>query len=114
VNRRYSESARLLEFALEMGQRVVGSVGEMLPDEAKRHLLNAQREVIQALVIVYEQQAGTRREARRQAPSDLGDEDVVVRSPRSRRKPGEAASSVRPVKVTPTTRPPRSTRIDVQ
>ena len=113
MNRRYSESARLLEFALEMGQRVVGSVGEMLPDDAKRHLLNAQREVIQALVIVYEQLAGTRREARGRGPAGLDDDDVVVRTPRSRRKPGAAASSVSTVKVTPTTRRPRSTRIDV-
>ena len=111
MSRRYSESARLLEFALDMGQRVVGSVSEMLPTEAKRHLLNAQREVIQALVIVYEQQAGTRRQTRRGRPSDLDEEDVVVRSPRSRR----SAEGVAPTRVTAATkRPPRSTKIDIE
>ena len=112
MSRRYSESARLLELALDMGQRVVGSVSERLPAEAKRHLLNAQREVIQALVIVYEQQAGTRRESRRGRPSDLDEEDVVVRSPRGRPR---TAGAVMPTKVTAATkRPPRSTKIDIE
>lgn len=113
MSRRYSETARLLEFALDMGQRVLGSVSEMLPEDARRHLNNAQREVIQALVIVYEQQAGTRRESRRGAPDD--DDDVVVRRPRARARAGEPSRTVKPVKVTPaTTRRPRSTKIDVK
>lgn len=113
MSRRYSESARLLEFALDMGQRVIGSVSEMLPEEAKHHLLNAQREVIQALVIVYEHQAGTRRESRNRARED--DADVVVRRPRARRRTGEASPPVKAVKVTSApTRRPRSTRIEVE
>ena len=120
MSRRYSESARLLEFALDMGQRVLGSVSEMLPDEAKQHLIKAQREVVQALVIVYEQQAGTRRESRRRAPDE--DEDVVVRSPRGRRPPADSAkvgraapARSRAAKVDPVpARRPRGIKIDVE
>lgn len=111
MSRRYSDTARLLEFALDMGQKVIGSVNEMLPEDAKHHLLNAQREVIQALVIVYEQQAGTRRQAHR-GPSVEEDDDVVVRSPRPKRR---AAAATAPTPVTPATRrKPRSTKIDVK
>ncbi|MDQ6692417.1 MAG: hypothetical protein M3Z13_06590, partial [Candidatus Dormibacteraeota bacterium] len=39
------------------------ALGEALPEDAKHHLLNAQRELITALVIVYEHQAGARRPA---------------------------------------------------
>lgn len=114
MSRRYSESARLLEFALEMGQRVAGSVGEMLPPEAKRHLMNAQREVIQALVVVYEQQAGARRHTRDTRPPDDDPQDFVVRSPRTRRRTaGSGAAKPTPVKPS-TRRPPRSTKIEIE
>jgi len=51
----------MVEFALDMGKRLSHVLSEGLPDEAKHHLLNAQRELITALVIMYEHQAGTRR-----------------------------------------------------
>jgi hypothetical protein len=51
----------MVEFALEMGKRLSHVLSDGLPDEAKHHLLNAQRELITALVIMYEHQAGTRR-----------------------------------------------------
>lgn len=51
----------MVEFVLEMGKRLSHALSDGLPDEAKQHLLNAQRELITALVLMYEHQAGTRR-----------------------------------------------------
>ncbi len=61
MSRRHTETAKILEFALDVGGRLSHVLGEALPEDAKRHLLNAQRELITALVITYEHQAGTRR-----------------------------------------------------
>jgi cation transport regulator ChaB len=61
-----------------------------LPDEAKHHLLNAQKELITALVIMYEHQAGTRRAdfpARRAAAATR--RKAVPKKPRSTRIPVE-------------------------
>lgn len=60
---RYSDSARLIEFVLELGGRVAGLVGEAIPDEAKAHLNNAQRELFKALFLIYQHQALGRRDA---------------------------------------------------
>jgi len=51
----------MVEFVLETGKRLSHVFSDGLPEEAKHHLLNAQRELITALVIMYEHQAGTRR-----------------------------------------------------
>jgi len=51
----------MVDFALEMGKRLSHALSDGLPEEAKQHLLNAQRELITALVLMYEHQAGTRR-----------------------------------------------------
>jgi len=51
----------MVEFALEMGKRMSHALSDGLPDDARHHLLNAQRELITALVIMYEHQAGARR-----------------------------------------------------
>jgi cation transport regulator ChaB len=51
----------MVEFALEMGKRLSHAFSDGLPEEARHHLQNAQRELITALVIMYEHQAGTRR-----------------------------------------------------
>ena len=51
----------MVEFAFEMGKRLSQVLSDGLPDEARHHLFNAQRELITALVIMYEHQAGTRR-----------------------------------------------------
>ena len=68
MSRRPGDTARIVEFALDMGSRLTHVLGEALPDDARRHLLNAQREMITALVIMYEHQAG----ARRDTPSGEG------------------------------------------
>jgi len=79
----------MVEFALEMGKRLSQVLSDGLPDEARHHLLNAQRELITALVIVYEHQAGTRRAdlpARRAAATRRR---AAPRKPRSTRIPIE-------------------------
>ena len=79
----------MVEFVLEMGKRLSHALSDGLPDEAKHHLLNAQRELITALVIMYEHQAGTRRA----------------------NFPAERAATAAKRRAAP--RKPRSTRIDV-
>ena len=73
----------MVEFVLEMGKRMSHALSDGLPDDARHHLLNAQRELITALVIMYEHQAGARRtrfeDGRREAPA-----------PARRRKPSAA------------------------
>ncbi len=58
---RASESERLLHFATELTARLGGAVKDMIPPEAQYHLLNAQREMLTALFLIYEHQAGGRR-----------------------------------------------------
>lgn len=58
--------------------RVGGLLREFVPAEAQLHLLNAQRELLTALILIYEHQA----EARREQP----DEQAPRRSVRSRRE----------------------------
>ena len=76
----------MVEFALDMGKRLSQVLSDGLPDEARHHLLNAQRELITALVIMYEHQAGTRRgdlPARRAAAATR--RRAAPRKPRSTR-----------------------------
>ena len=56
-----TESERLLHFAREVTTRLGGAVQDMVPPEAQHHLLNAQRELLTALFLIYEHQAGARR-----------------------------------------------------
>jgi hypothetical protein len=57
------ESDRLFEMATLIGQRLNAVVKDVVPAEAQVHLLNAQRELLTALFLIYEQQAGVRRDA---------------------------------------------------
>jgi len=64
VSSRYSkrsESDRILHFAQEITSRLGGAVKDMIPPEAQYHLMNAQREMLTALFLIYEHQAGGRR-----------------------------------------------------
>jgi len=56
-----SESDRILHFAQELTSRFGGAVKDMIPPEAQYHLINAQREMLTALFLIYEHQAGGRR-----------------------------------------------------
>jgi hypothetical protein len=55
------ETERLVEVATLIGQRLNSAVKDVVPPEAHVHLLNAQRELLTALFLIYEHQAGARR-----------------------------------------------------
>ena len=48
------------EFIQDAAYRIGGMVREFVPPEAQLHLLNAQRELLQALMLIYEHQAQAR------------------------------------------------------
>ena len=53
------------ELAAELASRVGTVVRDLIPPDAQIHLLNAQRELLTAMIIIYEHQAGARRPAAR-------------------------------------------------
>jgi hypothetical protein len=55
------ESERLVDVAGVLAQRVNGAIRDVIPAEAQVHLLNAQRELLAALFLIYEHQVGARR-----------------------------------------------------
>lgn len=55
------ESERILRFAQELSSRLGGTLKDMIPPDAQHHLQNAQRELLTALFLIYEHQAGARR-----------------------------------------------------
>jgi len=48
------DGERMIELINELGSRVSHLVSDMVPPSAQVHLLNAQRELITALVLIYE------------------------------------------------------------
>ena len=58
-----NESERWIRVAQELSGRVGDVLGDAIPPDARNHLLNAQRELLTALVLIYEHQAGARRAA---------------------------------------------------
>jgi hypothetical protein len=75
------DGERLIETVNELGTRVGHLLSDMVPPAAQVHLLNAQRELITALMLIYEHRvtaapgrrratpAGARRAAARRRPS---------------------------------------------
>jgi hypothetical protein len=57
------ETERLVEVATLIGRRLNTAVQDVVPPEAHEHLLNAQRELLTALFLIYEHQVGARRPA---------------------------------------------------
>jgi hypothetical protein len=55
------ETERLVEVAALIGKRLNTAVQDVVPPEAHAHLLNAQRELLTALFLIYEHQMGARR-----------------------------------------------------
>ena len=55
------ESQRLIEVAALLGTRLNSAVKDVIPPEAQSHLLNAQRELLTAVFLIYEHQLGARR-----------------------------------------------------
>jgi hypothetical protein len=85
-----ADTERLMELMAEVGQRLGTAFGDMIPDDARRHLLNAQRELLTAMFLIYEHQMGARRpptgrdERPPEAADDLHPEDA---DERPRRRP---------------------------
>jgi hypothetical protein len=57
------ETERLVEVAALLGGRLNSAVKDVIPAEAQAHLLNAQRELLTAVFLIYEHQVGGRRPA---------------------------------------------------
>jgi hypothetical protein len=53
------DGERLIELINELGSRVTHVVSDMVPPSAQVHLLNAQRELITALMLIYENRVTT-------------------------------------------------------
>jgi hypothetical protein len=53
------EGERLIELVNELGSRVSHLLSDMVPPAAQVHLLNAQRELITALMLIYEHRVTT-------------------------------------------------------
>jgi hypothetical protein len=75
----------LIELLNELGSRVTHVVSDMVPPAAQIHLLNAQRELITALMLIYENRVtgapagrarrgtpSSRQTARRRSPRRVG------------------------------------------
>jgi hypothetical protein len=57
------ETERLVEVAALIGGRLNSAVKDVIPPEAQTHLLNAQRELLTAVFLIYEHQVAGRRAA---------------------------------------------------
>lgn len=76
MSRRASRPDAWTDFLQDAAYRVGGLVREFVPAEAQLHLLNAQRELLTALILIYEHQADARRdkpEPKRAVGSRRGD-----------------------------------------
>jgi hypothetical protein len=58
------DGERVIELMNELGTRISHVLTDMVPPRAQVHLLNAQRELITALMLIYEHQATARRPER--------------------------------------------------
>lgn len=79
------DGERLIELLNELGSRVTHVVSDVVPPAAQVHLLNAQRELITALMLIYENRvtaappgrarrgsASSQRATRRRSPRRVG------------------------------------------
>lgn len=62
------DGERLIELVNELGSRVTHLLSDMVPPAAQVHLLNAQRELITALMLIYEHRVTTTPGERRRGP----------------------------------------------
>ena len=79
------ETERLVEVATMIGQRLNSAVKDVVPPEAHAHLLNAQRELLTALFLIYEHQAGARRREPEPPPARRTRSNRAPRRPRVER-----------------------------
>ena len=59
------DGERVIELINELGSRVGNLLSDMVPPAAQVHLLNAQRELITALMLIYENRVGPEQATRR-------------------------------------------------
>ena len=76
------ETERLIEVASLIGSRLNTAVKDVIPPEAQVHLLNAQRELLTAVFLIYEHQVGGRRPG---APAPAPRRARAPRKPRVQR-----------------------------
>jgi hypothetical protein len=81
------DGERLIELVNELGSRVSHVVSDMVPPAAQVHLLNAQRELITALMLIYENRVTT-------APTSRGRRSATSarRAPARRRTAARAGT----------------------
>jgi hypothetical protein len=87
-----TEGERWVEVATMIGQRLNSTLKDVVPPEAQAHLLNAQRELLTALFLIYEHPAGARRPA---APAPRSRGRAAARPSRGLR----AASRVQHIEI---------------
>ena len=66
------DGERLIELVSELGGRISHLLTDMVPPAAQVHLLNAQRELITALMLIYENRVTTPTGARSRRSSTTG------------------------------------------
>ena len=82
------DGERLIELVNELGSRVSHVVSDMVPPAAQVHLLNAQRELITALMLIYENRVTT-------APTSRGRRSATS----ARRAPAQRRTAARTGKI---------------
>ena len=81
------DGERVIELINELGSRVGNVLTEMVPPAAQVHLLNAQRELITALVLIYENRVAPGHPARSaRGPQKVGRARAARRTTRRDRK----------------------------
>lgn len=86
------DGERLAEMAGFLGQRLNSALKDVIPPEAQIHLLNAQRELLTAIFLIYEHQVTTRRGGGAAGAKD-------GRPPARRRRPSSKGSRVTHIRV---------------
>ncbi len=84
------DSERLAEMAGFLGHRINSALKDVIPPEAQLHLLNAQRELLTAVFLIYEHQVAARRGAAPEAAGGAGG----GRAPARRRRASSKGSRV--------------------
>ena len=80
------DGERMIELINEMGSRVSHLLSDMVPPSAQVHLMNAQRELITALMLIYEHRVAAPGEGR---PAGRGRTRAAQARRRSARRVGK-------------------------
>jgi hypothetical protein len=83
------DGERLIETVNELGSRVGHLLSDMVPPAAQVHLLNAQRELITALMLIYEHRVTATPAGGRRRPASTG----ARRAP-ARRRPSKRVGKI--------------------